>query len=146
MGTVPPISRYTRYTWHLTNIFHLKKVFDTPSVGLEISRRFAKHPTNGSYSLIKSQDSLFNESSISDYKPPDIKHNRKIIKPVEYKTFLKVGQMSTDLRDVTPFTIEWVPDLYPRTHLGELKIKFEFGHQLNGQLDLNTHIHHHGAA
>ena len=144
--TVPPISRYTRYTWHLTNIFHLKKVFDTPSVGLEISRRFAKHPTNGSYSLIKSQDSLFNESSISDYKPPDIKHNRKIIKPVEYKTFLKVGQMSTDLRDVTPFTIEWVPDLYPRTHLGELKIKFEFGHQLNGQLDLNTHIHHHGAA
>ena len=149
--TVPPISRYTRYTWHLTNIFHLKKVFDTPSVGLEISRRFAKHPTNGSYSLLKSQETSFNEStSPSDYKPSEVmqntKHSRKIIKPVEYKTFLKVGQMSTDPRDVTPFTIEWVPDLYPRTHLGELKIKFEFGHQLNGQLDLNTHSHHHGAA
>ena len=29
----------------------------------------------------------------------------KLIRPLEYKTFLKVGQMSSDPRDVTPFVI-----------------------------------------
>ena len=29
----------------------------------------------------------------------------------EFKTFLKVGQMTPDISAVTPFTIEWIPDL-----------------------------------
>ena len=123
--TVPPISRCTRYTWHLTNIFHLKKVFDTPTVSLEISRRFAK--TNGSFSLIKSGEDY--KSLAADMETASCKSRQKVLKPVEYKTFLKVGQMSTDPRDVTPFTIEWVPDLYPKTRVGELTIKFQFGHE-----------------
>ena len=65
------------------------------------------------------------------------KQAMKHLRPVEYKTFLKVGQMSSDPRDVTPFTIEWIPDLFPKSRVGELAIKFEFGHQLNGQLDPN---------
>ena len=53
----------------------------------------------------------------------------------EWKTFLKVGQMSPTPRDITPFVIEWVPDLLPNMGIGEMTIKFEFGHQKNGQLD-----------
>ena len=58
-------------------------------------------------------------------------------KPTERKTFLKVGQMSPNPKDVTPFVIEWVPNLLPRMNIGEITIKFEFGHQKNGQIDPN---------
>ena len=54
---------------------------------------------------------------------------------IEWKTFLKVGQMSPNPRDISPFVIEWVPDLLPHMGIGELTIKFEFGHQKNGQID-----------
>ena len=126
----PPLGRYTRYTWHLTNIFHLKKVFDTPTVSLEISRKFTKQAN--SFQFVESKEFA------TEVDFPLKSTSRKVmVKPTaaEYKTFLKVGQMSTDPRDVTPFTIEWVPDLYPKTHVGELKIKFQFGLQLNGQVN-----------
>ena len=122
----PPLGRYTRYTWHLTNVLHLKKVFDTPVVPLEISRKFTKQ-ANG-YQLVETKE----RTTDIDFASRSV--TRKVmVKPTatEYKTFLKVGQMSSDPRDVTPFTIEWVPDLYPRTHVGELTIKFQFGHQVN---------------
>ncbi len=28
----------------------------------------------------------------------------------------------------TPFVIEWIPNLYPKSQIGELTLKFEFGH------------------
>ena len=91
--------------------------------------------------------------NIGDNKSPSIhpnaapsRRNRKISKKslllasskntnTEWKTFLKVGQMSPTPRDITPFVIEWVPDLLPHMGIGEMTIKFEFGHQKNGQLD-----------
>jgi hypothetical protein len=33
------------------------------------------------------------------------------VKIDEFKTFLKVGQTTPDISDVTPFVIEWTPDL-----------------------------------
>lgn len=29
--------------------------------------------------------------------------------------------------------IEWIPDVLPRSHMGELRIGFEYGHQQSGQ-------------
>ena len=74
------------------------------------------------------------------------------IKAHELKTFLKVsnvsrachiflifymcvqvGQTSPDQKDLTPFIIEWIPDILPLMKIGELRIKFEYGHQRNGQ-------------
>jgi len=31
-----------------------------------------------------------------------------------------------------PFIIEWIPDILPQSHVGEMRIQFEFGHQCNG--------------
>jgi len=31
--------------------------------------------------------------------------------------------------------IEWIPDILPFMKIGELRIKFEYGHQRNGQLE-----------
>lgn len=42
---------------------------------------------------------------------------------------------STDQKEPTPFIIEWIPDILPRSHIGELRIKFEYGHQRNGQIE-----------
>ena len=54
----------------------------------------------------------------------------------EWKTYIKVGQMTSNPKHVVPFVIEWVPNLLPRIGIGELTIKFEFGHQKNGEKDL----------
>ena len=123
----PPLGQFIKYTWLITNIFQLKKIFDTPLVALEISRTFTLD-VNGTYTYkipVKEDPSLLaKRQKIS-----------KSSKPEEYKTFLKVGQMSTDPRDVTPFKIEWVQDVLPRSKTGEMTIKLEFGHQVNGQID-----------
>lgn len=40
-----------------------------------------------------------------------------------------------DQVEPTPLIIEWIPDILPRSHIGELRIKFEYGHQRNGHLE-----------
>lgn len=45
------------------------------------------------------------------------------------------GAGSADQKGASPFVIEWVPDVLPRCHMGELRISFEFGHQQSGQLE-----------
>ena len=52
----------------------------------------------------------------------------------QWKTYLKVGQMTANPEHVVPFIIEWVPNLLPRIGIGELTIKFEFGHQVNDEI------------
>ena len=39
------------------------------------------------------------------------------------------------MTEPTPFIIEWIPDILPITHIGELRIKFEYGHQRNGHVE-----------
>lgn len=43
--------------------------------------------------------------------------------------------MTLDQKEPTPFIIEWIPDILPKTHVGELRIKFEYGHQKNGVIE-----------
>jgi hypothetical protein len=46
-----------------------------------------------------------------------------------YKTYLKVGKMRIDqIEQSIPFVIEWIPNLFPKTQIGELILMFEFGH------------------
>lgn len=56
------------------------------------------------------------------------------IRPLELKTFLKVGNTSPTQKEPTPFIIEWIPNILPHSHIGELRIKFEYGHQGGRQL------------
>mgnify|MGYP000284794323 CR=1 FL=1 len=45
------------------------------------------------------------------------------------------GNTSVDQKEPTPFIIEWIPDILPKSHIGELRIKFEYGHQRNGHIE-----------
>ncbi|XP_044273393.1 uncharacterized protein C2orf42 homolog isoform X2 [Varanus komodoensis] len=42
------------------------------------------------------------------------------------------GHTSPDQKEPTPFIIEWIPDILPQSRIGELRIKFEYGHYRNG--------------
>ena len=56
--------------------------------------------------------------------------NEVPVRPHLYKTYLKIGKMRIDgdQEQTTPFSIEWTPNLYPKSQIGELVVKFEFGH------------------
>ena len=117
---------YTKYTWLLTNVLQVKQVFDTPKESLNVTRKFTRLKDGSFKHDPKTQDEIVTSN------------NKKKIKQLEFKTFLKVGQMSSDPKDITPFQIDWTPDLLPKTKVGEMSIQFQYGHQRNGQLDLTA--------
>lgn len=43
--------------------------------------------------------------------------------------------MSPDQKAPTPFIIEWIPDILPKSKIGEMRIKFEYGHHRNGHIE-----------
>lgn len=45
-----PLGTFTKYTWHITNIMHVKQIFDTPTTPLELSRSFVQNK-DGSFDL-----------------------------------------------------------------------------------------------
>lgn len=127
---VLPMGTFTKYTWKITNVLQVKNIFDTPLVPLDVTRRF-----------VKNRDGLF-EFYYGAKDSTDLANNfsklgkTPLIKPVEYKTFLKVGIMSGIgmQKEPVPFLIEWVPDVLPQSQMGEMTIMFEYGHLKNGQL------------
>ena len=44
------------------------------------------------------------------------------------------GCISAQQQQPTPFIIEWVPSVLPKSEVGELRLQFQFVHQRNGQL------------
>ena len=53
-----------------------------------------------------------------------------------FTTFcMVVGNTAADQKEPTPFIIEWIPDILPKSRIGELRIKFEYGHQRNGHVE-----------
>lgn len=46
-----------------------------------------------------------------------------------------LGNWNLNQKEPTPFIIEWIPDVLPKSHVGELRIKFEYGHQRNGIIE-----------
>ncbi|XP_012174506.3 uncharacterized protein C2orf42 isoform X1 [Bombus affinis] len=117
-----PLGTFTKYTWQITNILHVKSIFETPLIPLEITRSFVQN-ADGTYELYKRE-----ETEIDRYKKTN---NNALIKPLELKTYLKVGNTSPNQVEPTPFLIEWIPDILPISKIGELRIRFEFGHVKN---------------
>jgi len=126
-----PLGTFTKYTWSISNILHVKQIFDTPHMPLEVTRLFVENK-DGTYSLHTVQETENEQFN----KIP----GKQKIRAHELKTFLKVGQTSPDQKDLTPFIIEWIPDILPLMKIGELRIKFEYGHQRNGQLERKLFI------
>jgi hypothetical protein len=48
---------------------------------------------------------------------------------------LQVGIWTANQRGLSTFQLEWIPDILPQMRIGELRIKFEYGHQRNGQIE-----------
>ncbi|XP_070706793.1 uncharacterized protein C2orf42 homolog isoform X2 [Pempheris klunzingeri] len=123
-----PLGSFSKYTWHITNLMQVKRIFDTPELPLELSQSFVKN-VDGSYSRFRCPD-LPPEPEL----PEGFRTDRpQAIRPMELRTFLKVGLGAADQKEVSPFVIEWIPDVLPRCQMGELRISFEFGHQQSGQ-------------
>ena len=45
-----PLGTFTKYTWAIVNILHVKQIFDTPNLALEVTRAFVENK-DGSYQL-----------------------------------------------------------------------------------------------
>ncbi|XP_028274358.1 uncharacterized protein C2orf42 homolog isoform X2 [Parambassis ranga] len=123
-----PLGTFSKYTWHITSLMQVKRIFDTPELPLEVTQSFVRN-MDGSYSRFRCPE-----------PPPELElpvrsrtDRPQAIRPMELRTFLKVGPGTADQKDTTPFVIEWIPDVLPRCHMGELRISFEFGHEQSGQ-------------
>ncbi|XP_061180005.1 uncharacterized protein C2orf42 homolog [Saccostrea echinata] len=123
-----PLGTFTKYTWHITNILHVKQIFDTPEMPLDITRNFVEN-RDGTYDLYEVP-----KVQVENLDEPFKGKNPMPIRPFELKTYLKVGNTAADQKEPTPFIIEWIPDILPKSRIGELRIKFEYGHQRNGQI------------
>ncbi|EDL91240.1 similar to Hypothetical protein MGC25529 (predicted), isoform CRA_c [Rattus norvegicus] len=124
-----PLGTFSKYTWHITNILQVKQILDTPEMPLEITRSFIQNQ-DGTYELFKCPK-VEVESIAETYGRIE---KQPVLRPLELKTFLKVGNTSPDQKEPTPFIIEWIPDILPQSKIGELRIKFEYGHHRNGHV------------
>lgn len=125
---------------------------------LELSQSFVRN-ADGSYSSFRCPEPPPEPELPEGYRPD----RPQAIRPMELRTFLKVGEWPppplshvqkyrqevvqlhlytaavfsasgpADQKEAGPFVIEWIPDALPRCRLGELRIGFEFGHQQSGQ-------------
>lgn len=134
----PPLGTFTKYTYFITNIIHVKQIFDTSHLPLEITQSFVQN-RDGSYDYLNSKcgNGISNGLTPIDCSPILSATNNLLIKPSELKTYLKVGLMSPDQKEAIPFIIEWIPDILPKCHFGELRIQLQYGHLKNGRIDKN---------
>ncbi|XP_053267974.1 uncharacterized protein C2orf42 homolog [Pleuronectes platessa] len=124
-----PLGSFSKYTWHITNLVQVKRLFDTPELPLEVYQSFVKN-IDGSYSRFRCPEPLPEPELPEGYRTD----RPQAIRPMELRTFLKVGPgMAADQKEASPFVIEWIPEVLPRCQMGELRISFEFGHQKSGQ-------------
>ncbi|XP_028654599.1 uncharacterized protein C2orf42 homolog isoform X1 [Erpetoichthys calabaricus] len=125
-----PLGTFSKYTWHITNILQVKQIFDTPEMPLEVTQSFIKN-RDGTFELFHCPEVQV-ESITDPYGRVD---KQPAIRPLELKTFLKVGNTTPDQKDPTPFVIEWIPDILPQSKIGELRLRFEYGHLHNGHVE-----------
>ncbi|XP_043095293.1 uncharacterized protein C2orf42 homolog isoform X3 [Puntigrus tetrazona] len=117
----------------------------TPPLPLELTQSFVKN-SDGTYSPYRCRET-----------PPDpgsdtcqySRSNKPLaIRPLELRTFLRVGP--AEQTEPVPFVIEWIPDILPHSKVGELRIGFEYGHQLGSKpehckKELNKQMASHGS-
>ncbi|RXN17534.1 putative protein C2orf42-like protein [Labeo rohita] len=127
-----PLGSFSKYTWHITNLMHVKRIFDTPELPLELTQSFVKN-SDGSYSPYRCRETLPDPGSDTCLHS---RTNKPLaIRPLELRTFLKVGTCGAEQTEPVPFVIEWIPDILPHSQVGELRIRFEYGHQLGSKLE-----------
>ncbi|KAK7165254.1 hypothetical protein R3I94_003576 [Phoxinus phoxinus] len=125
-----PLGSFSKYTWHITNLMHVKRIFDTPELPLELTQSFVKN-SDGSYSLYRCRETPPDPGSDTSHHS---RTNKPLaIRPLELRTFLRVGTCAAEQTEPMPFVIEWIPDILPHSQVGELRIKFEYGHQLGSK-------------
>ncbi|KAF3849288.1 hypothetical protein F7725_015785, partial [Dissostichus mawsoni] len=106
-----PLGSFSKYTWHITNLMQVKRIFDTSELPLELSQSFVKN-ADSSYSRFHCP-----EPPPEPELPDGFRTDRpQAIRPMELRTFLKVGP--ADQKDASPFVIEWIPDVLPRCQMG----------------------------
>ncbi|GCB63038.1 hypothetical protein scyTo_0011558 [Scyliorhinus torazame] len=125
-----PLGTFSKYTWQITNVLQVKQIFDTPEMPLEVTRSFIEN-RDGTYELFKCPKVQV-ESIAEAYRRVE---KQPTIRPLELKTFLRVGNMSPEQKEPTPFIIEWIPDILPRLKIGEMRIKLVYGHHRNGHIE-----------
>ncbi|XP_073970212.1 uncharacterized protein C2orf42 homolog isoform X2 [Rhodnius prolixus] len=114
----PPLGTFYNYTWHISNILHAKAIFDTPLMLLNVKRGF----------ILKA------DGTYDDIEPCDIqegvakREGEATIRPVDFKTYLKIGKTKPDQDVPSVLSIDWTPNVLPISKIGELKITFEYGH------------------
>uniref|UniRef100_T1JAF4 Uncharacterized protein n=1 Tax=Strigamia maritima TaxID=126957 RepID=T1JAF4_STRMM len=129
---VLPLGTFSKYTWHITSILRVKQIFDTSEMPLGVVRNFVENRDNTYESHETPKCDIENNSEVSLFRKTE---TQPLIKPFELKTFLKVGNTSTDEKEPTLIVIEWIHDVLPKMKIGELRIKFEYGHQRNGVVE-----------
>lgn len=117
----PPFSALTKYTWHLNNPVHVKHIFDTPLVSLELTRSFVENQ-DGTFDVYVPRNLETMTSSVTNHGA-----GLPTLKPLELRTYLKIGHVEGD--SSIPFTIEWVPEILSLSKFGQLSLQFQFGHQ-----------------
>lgn len=55
------------------------------------------------------------------------------IQPTVFKTFIIVNGNINEPQS-HPFTIEWIPNAYPKSKFGEMRISFHFGFKKNNDI------------
>ncbi|XP_066570350.1 uncharacterized protein C2orf42 homolog [Amia ocellicauda] len=125
-----PLGTFSKYTWHITSILQVKQIFDTPEMPLEVTQSFVKN-RDGSFEPFRCPEVPL-EPVAEAYSRAD---RQTAIRPLELRTFLRVGNTSAEQKEPTPFVIEWIPDILPKSRIGELRIRFEYGHLHNGHVE-----------
>ncbi|CAH1404334.1 unnamed protein product [Nezara viridula] len=121
--TTPPFGTFYNYTWHITNLSHAKAIFDTPLLSLNLSRSFVQ-TGEGTYEEL--DPASIEEGLVR-------REGQRPIRPIELKTYLKIGVDSPDQESPSILSINWTPNVLPISKIGELKITFEYGH-IHGHL------------
>ncbi|XP_028829363.1 uncharacterized protein C2orf42 homolog isoform X2 [Denticeps clupeoides] len=123
-----PLGSFCKYTWHITNLMQVKRIFDTPELPLKLTQSFVRN-SDGSYSPFQCPE-VPSEPQAETYSRAE---RPQPIRPMELRTFLQVGMFAPGQKEPTPFVIEWIPDILPVSRVGELRLRFEYGHQRYGQ-------------
>uniref|UniRef100_A0A4W6CW54 Chromosome 2 open reading frame 42 n=1 Tax=Lates calcarifer TaxID=8187 RepID=A0A4W6CW54_LATCA len=124
-----PLDFYSHYTTSKPALFLPLYLSLRPrQLPLELSQSFVKN-ADGSYSRFRCPEPPPEPELPEGYRTV----RQQAIRPMELRTFLKVGPGTADQKEASPFVIEWIPDVLPRCQMGELRISFEFGHQQSGQ-------------
>lgn len=101
--------------------------------------QYFRQNLDGSYSNIENPEVNLKNT---DYKTKKnaAAHTKNFvnIQPGYLVTYLKVGKLSEHDNVPVPFCLEWIPDILPVSKVGELTLKFQYGHKNN--YHPNVHI------